>query len=554
MSDYAGFSKVKLTKPSKSTFDLTHDVRTSAFMGHLTPILCMETVPSDVFRGSSEVLLRLAPLLAPIYDQIEVFVHYFFVPNRLLWDEWEEFITGGRLGVGVDPVTAPVVPQVDIFDTLTFAATVFEENSLADYLGVPLLPMDGAAATYDGLTLDLMPFAAYYKVWEDYYRDRNFIDDDPVLPLASGIAVVADVAQLFTVRVRNYKHDYFTSALPFTQRGEDVLIPLDGSVTYLDQSRMIRSDTDLPLTNDGFVGGNIGSAVPGGLFLNKQNLADDGVAGRIENIDTISNISTTINDFRSAYALQVWLERNAVGGSRYTESTQAHFGVRPQDSRLQRPEYIGGGRIPVRISEVVATANSANADDDVVPQGNMAGHGVSYGDTNRFNYFCPEHGFIIGILSVMNPPSYHQGIPRMFRRRSFLDYPWPTFAKLGEQVVYRYEIFGSAANLTEDVDTDEPPIFGYQSRYADWKHIANTNRGSFHSSLLFWTLTRDFAASPDLGASFVEFDTASQGRIFAVDPFGTDPFTPPLWLYIHNKIMAKRPLPYFGTPNALGFV
>lgn len=560
MSDYAGFQKVKLTKPSKSTFDLTHDKRISTRMGRLTPVFITECVPSDMFYGSSEILLRLAPLLAPIYDQIELFVHYFFVPNRLLWEEWETFITGGRRGVGIDPVDAPVPPNVEIGGVLTEDASLLNTSSLADYLGVAILPVTGDDATdYANLFMDIMPFAAYQICWYDYYRDRNFVSDEVPpgssntqwFPMASGEmgSGTADFSTMYApVRTRNYKHDYFTSALPFTQRGEEVLIPLDGSVTYLDQSIQVRSDTDTPLTNDGFIGSNTTAVIPGGIYINKQNLADDGVAGRIENIDSISNLTTTINDFRSAYALQVWLERNAVGGSRYTESTQAHFGVRPQDSRLQRAEYIGGGRIPVRISEVVSTANAPDAEDDVVPQGNMAGHGVSYGNTNRFKYFCAEHGFIIGIASIMNPPSYHQGMPRMFRRRSFLDYPWPTFAKLGEQTVDKAELFASGANLTEGVD-GTLPLFGYQSRYADWKYIPNSNHGEFHTSLLFWTLTRNFAASPTLGEAFNLFDDASQNRIFAVN--GTEDN---IWMYVHNKITVKRPLPYFGTPNTLGFV
>lgn len=553
MSDYKGFQSVQLTRPNKSTFDLSHDKRLTTRMGRLTPCLILECVPSDFFKGSSEMLVRLAPLLAPIYDQINVFVHFFFVPNRLLWEDWEEFITGGRLGVGIDPLVAPIPPYYDIGSILASSPEYFAKSSLMDYLGVPILPIaPDVAGDYDGIHLDYMPAAAYQLIWYEYYRDRNFVTDDDVeFPLPSGEVTPSDSGTEAETRLRSYKHDYFTSALPFTQRGQQVLIPIDTTVTYLDQSRMIRSDTDTPLTNDGFVGGNIGSAVPGGLFLNKQNLADDGIAGRIENIDTMSNTTSTINDFRSAYALQVWMERNAIGGSRYNESTEAHFGVKPQDSRLQRPEYIGGGRIPVKISEVVSTAYAVDG-ADTIPQANMAGHGVTYGNTNRFSYFCTEHGFIMGILSIMNPPSYHQGMPKMFRRRSFLDYPWPTFAKLGEQQVDKAELYALAVNLTEDVD-GQIPLFGYQSRYADWKHIPNWNHGDFHDTLLFWTLTRNFEDTPELGQAFNEFDELTQDRIFAIAP-DPETLTDNFWIYCHNAITVKRPLPYFGTPNTMGFV
>lgn len=557
MSKFKGFSSVKLTRPTRSTFDLSHDKRLSTRMGRLTPVLVTECVPSDMFYGSSEILLRLAPLLAPIYDQIHLFVHYFFVPNRLLWEDWEEFITGGRLGVGIDPVTAPVPPKAEIFNMLSFDPLLFSPSQLSDYLGVPVLPMVGSsAADYNTKYLDLMPALAYQCIVRDYYRDRNFVADSAFdfLPAPSGINTDdAELAQIWARWTRNYLHDYFTSSLPFTQRGEEVLIPIDGTVTYLEQSRIVRSDTDLEITNQAglLTTQDVPDVGPGSMSFN-GNRADlgPGVPVRVENIDGITNANTTMNDFRAAYALQVWLERNAIGGSRYTESTEAHFGVKPQDSRLQRAEYIGGGRIPVRISEVVSTAYAVNADDDSVPQANMAGHGITYGNTNSFKYFCTEHGFIMGIASIMNPPSYHQGLPKMFRRGSFLDYPWPTFAKLGEQQVDKAEIFASHENLTPDELTGELPLFGYQSRYADWKYIPNWNHGAFHDTLLFWTLTRDFVTSPELGAEFNSFADGTQDRIFAVADTQQDNF----WLYCHNKLMVKRPLPYFGTPNTLGFV
>lgn len=535
---------MQLTKPKRSEFDMSHTKRLSTRMGRLTPVYIQECVPSDSFNGGSEVLLRLAPLLAPIYDSIVLFVHFFFVPNRLLWADWEEFITGGRLGVGIDPVTAPVPPWFDIQYCMDNFPTYLEKSSLADYLGVPIMESFGSG--YEGIGLDLMPFLAYQRCWYDYYRDRNFYPDDVMeFPVASGEHDL-DESPFLDLQTRNYMHDYFTSALPFTQRGEEVLMPLagTGSVNYLNASRIV-SATATPVN-----AGPLGTEPD--MLSNQILTSNSGGANetfaRVENIDSvdIDASSVSINDFRSAYALQVWLERNAIGGSRYTESTQAHFGVRPQDSRLQRAEYLGGGRIDVKISEVVSTAYSNDSEETTVPLGNMGGHGITYGNTNRFRYFCPEHGFIIGILSIMSPPSYHQGLPRMFRRRSFLDYPWPTFAKLGEQQVSRAELYASAANLTED-ENGELPLFGYQSRYADWKYVPNTSHGDFHDTLMFWTLVRDFTSSPVLNQNFSKFPDPIQDRIFAVQ--GNDNF----WLYVHNAVTVRRPLPYFGTPNTLGF-
>lgn len=548
MGKYGGFQSVQLTRPQRSTFDLSHTKRLTVRAGYLTPVLCAEAVPGDSWYGSSEILVRLAPLLAPIYDELMVFVHFFFVPNRLLWEEWETFITAGRLGGPPDPAAVPTPPYYDIGACLTALPTAAVKNSLADYLGVPLLlSLDSTAANWNGHRLAAMPILAYQLACTQYYRDRNFVSDDMENSFPRPSGALTTYGTDFDLQIRNWMHDYFHSALPFTQRGTEVLIPMEASVTYLRQSIVKRSDTGAALNNyDLLLGTQSTSSYPPGTMGFSNDLgATEQTAGRIENIDNISNGTSTINDFRTAYALQVWYERNAVAGSRYTESIQAHFGVRPQDSRLQRAEFLGGGRIPIKISEVVSTAWSNDGSADV-PLANLAGHGVTYGNTNKFSYFVSEHGFILGILSIMSPPSYHQGLPRMFVRPSFLSYPWPTFAKLGEQEVHKFELYCTPANLTPDADGN-PPLFGYQSRYADWKWLQNSSHGDFHDSLLFWTLTQDFSSSPTLNASFNKYDVGIQDRIFAVS--GTNNF----WCYLHNKLTVKRCLPYYGSPNNLGF-
>lgn len=543
MGKFAGFQSVELKAPQKSSFDLSHDKRVSTAMSRLTPILTTECIPGDKFNGSSEVLLRLMPLLAPIYDQILLYVHYFFVPNRLLWEDWEEFITGGRLGVGVDPVTAPIPPYYDLEDFINGGGG--SVGSVYDYMAGSSLPPTGSSSTaadYAGLHIDAMPFAAYALIYMEYYRDRNYYADDYLeFPLPSGNIAIGSGNEYYSMRRRDYMKEYFTAALPFTQRGEEVTMPVlvSGDLPLYGNSPSVgaTSFTLSAISQPGSISVGFGGT-------QDDSLPDGDLIARLDNISS----TTSINDFRSAYALQVWLERNAVAGSRYTESIQAHFAVRPQDSRLQRPEYIGGGRIPIRISEIVATANSENLDVELDPIGKMAGHGVTYGNTNSFNYFCTEHGFIIGIASIMCPPSYHQGQPRMFRRRSFLDYPWPTFAKLGEQQIDKAELYADHTNLTEDTD-GILPLFGYTSRYADWKYIPNTSHGLFHTSYLYWTLTRNFSSSPELGAGFTEFSPATQARIFAAGENGVDYFL----MYVHNKVNVTRALPYFGTPNTIGF-
>lgn len=547
MSKYAGFNSVQLTKPQRSEFDLSHEKRITTRATRLTTILVQEAIPGDSFRGSSEVLVRVAPLLAPLYDRLRLYVHFFFVPYRLLWDEWETFITGGRLGVEADPSEAPIPPHYQ-FNQMQDYAQMFENSNLLDYLGMPDFQNLTGFAWEDftaDATFDMLVPLAYQCVWYNYYRDRNFVSDDIMdLPVSSGNMFPTYSPTFYlSNRQRGWEHDYFTSALPFTQRGAEVLMPLagTGSVTYLDQSIAVPSDGGVTH------GGSLGTAAGvSSSFIREGNVAGQDI--QIQNIDEVllEASSVSINDFRSAYALQVWLERNAIGGSRYNESTQAHFGVRPQDSRLQRPEYIGGGLINIRISEVVSTAYS-NDGTDVVPLANMAGHGIAYGNTNRFRYFAPEHGVILGIASITYPGSYFQGMPRWFRRKTFLDFPWPVFAKLGEQPIYNYELYALPSNFVED-STGEPPVFGYTSRYADWKHQSSSSHGDFRDTLLFWTLSRQFTTTPVLSEAFTIMNGVEQNRIFAIANEGDN-----FWLYVHNNVTVRRCLPYFGQPNTLGF-
>ncbi|QXP07927.1 MAG: major capsid protein [Arizlama microvirus] len=521
---YKGFTSVELKRPTRSTFDLSHENRLSTRIGKLTPIFISETMPNDTFYGSSEVLVKLAPMIAPIYHRLNMYVHYFFIPNRLLWDEWEPFITGGRLGEAV--TSPPVPPRMRIVDFTAEELQLLNTGSLADYLGVPNIP-DDLGSNYGDSSIDLMPFAAYYRAWYDYYRDRNYVADNTLLPLPSGEQAKPAITYM---QNRCWEHDYFTSALPFTQRGSEVLMPIQGTgtVTYLAQSDVSAFDTG-PLQREN---------------ATEKLVTSAGNPAQLRNIDevTIDNSEITINELRRAVTLQMWLERNALAGSRYNESIMAHFGRKTSDARLQRAEYLGGGKAVIQISEVLNTAFSLDAEDNVVPPASMSGRGSTYANTNKFSYNCEEHGFIIGILSVMPTSGYMQGLPRMFQQRNtFLDYPWPTFAHLGEQEVYDSEIYLDEVALPDD--RTQAPVFGYQSRYADWKYIPSSSHGDFRTTLDFWHLTRIFSSAPQLGNSFVTYDDANQDRIFNVTGVDT------LWLYCYNKINVKRSLPYFGTPQ-----
>lgn len=534
MGKFKGFTSVELKRPGRSNFDLSHEKRISSRIGKLTPVFIAETMPNDTFRASTEVLVKLAPLVAPIYHRLNLYVHYFFIPNRLLWEDWETFITGGRLGEAVE--SPPLPPSYTIPNILS-DGDLLEIGSLADYLGVPRIP-DADQALWTGRSLAAMPFAAFYRCWYDYYRDRNYVADNTLLPFGSGDQT--DLAfEVFQERYRCWEHDYFTSALLTTQRGAEVLMPLagTGSVQYYPNSVWLD-------TQDPGVGSPGTLVIPGSGGGETQSTGDAGRSLQLQNISGISldSSSVSINDLRRANRLQEWLERNQLAGSRYNESIMAHFGRKTSDSRLQRAEYLGGGKAVIQISEVMTTAYSEDATAEVVPPGNPAGRGSTYADTNRFSYNCEEHGFVIGILSVMPTSGYMQGLPRMFRQRqTFLDYPWPTFAHLGEQEVFDYEIYMTPTSTA--VQPADDPLFGYQSRYSDWKFIHSSSHGDFRSSLDFWHMTRLFGAQPVLGESFVTFDDALQDRVFNVSGVDT------LWMYVYNKVNVKRSLPYFGTPK-----
>lgn len=535
MANYKGFTSIELKRPGRSTFDLSHEKRISSRIGKLTPVFISETMPNDTFHGSTEVLVKLAPLVAPIYHRLNMYVHYFFIPNRLLWKEWETFITGGRLGEAV--TTPPVPPMYLVTDLLAEGLDLLDVGSLADYMGIPPIA-DGDVALWTGRSFDMMPFLAFYRVWLDYYRDRNFTPD-PVegvdstyLPVPAGFGSPDITAPIMQNKYRCWEHDYFTSAQLTTQRGQEVLMPLEGSgdVTYLATSNVYKAS-----------GADALGALSAGTGLLFDAAPD---ASRIENIDevNITSSSVSINDLRRAVALQKWMERNQLAGSRYNESIMAHFGRKTSDGRLQRAEYLGGGKAVIQISEVMTTAYSEDATAEVVPPGTPSGRGSTYADTNRFSYNCEEHGFVIGVLSVLPTSGYMQGMPRMFQQRNtFLDYPWPTFAHLGEQEVYDSELFASPATLPA-LRADQS-VFGYQSRYADWKYIPSSSHGDFRTTLDFWHLTRKFAALPVLGNEFVTYDDENQDRVFNVADVDT------LWMYVYNKISVKRSLPYFGTPQ-----
>lgn len=511
------FSKVKMSRPRLNKFDLSHERKFSLNMGDIVPIMCQEILPGDKFRVSSEIMMRFAPLLAPIMHRVNVTTHYFFVPNRLVWNEWEDFITGGREGTSM-----PVAPWINNGVIKDYTGN----GSLGDYMGLP----DISASTSEYETkFSVLPFRAYQMIYNEYYRDQNLQEEVNYGGHGSGQQLNdGTIPALFALRKRAWEKDYFTSALPWAQRGPEVQIPIEGEggVTYRTHNTVVDENGD-PIDVTGLE--SIPSPSAGTLV---DSSTGDPVG--IRNIASVfvDNVNTTINDLRRSIKLQEWLEKNARGGARYIEQILSHFGVQSSDARLQRPEYLGGGRQPCVISEVLSTYQAPEGEGN--PQANMAGHGISVGNTNRFSRRFEEHGYVIGVMSVLPRTTYQQGVPRHFSRFDKFDYAWPEFAHLGEQEIKNKEVYFAETDTNEDT-------FGYTPRYAEYKYAPSTVHGEMRSSLAFWHMGRIFETPPVLNADFVTSNPTS--RIFAVEDGEK------LYVQMYNHVSALRPLPYFGTPT-----
>lgn len=524
------FEAVRFNKPKQSKFDLSHDLKFSMKMGTLTPTCCIDTLPGDVFKIRPINMLRFLPLVAPVMHEVRVTTDYFFVPNRILWPEWEKFITGGQPG---DPV--PEHPYLDLVEGNNCVI-----GSLGDFLGIPT----GTYGETIRVSSGLFAIAAYLKIWDEYYRDQNLQDErypDYQLVAGSNPSMI-DWIENATLLRRAWEHDYLTSALPFAQKGDAVQIPLTAESN-------IPVEYDPNATNrqkwlkasDGETPAGFGSAEfsPGSGGISVMTDGDSDSVDMDPNgtftVDVQAG-ATDINTLRLAFRFQEWLEKNARGGTRYAELMWNHFFQRSSDARLQRPEFIGRQTQKMVISETLATAQDTDAN---VPVGYMAGHGISVGGGKELTFKCEEHGWIIGLISVIPRTAYSQGIPRKFTRETKLDFAWPTFANIGEQAILRKEV--KAVVNAGTVDPND--VWGYIPRYAEYKFENSRVAGEMRDTLNFWHLGRELAGNgPSLNASFIECNPST--RIFAV----TDPDEDHIVAHVFNQITAIRKLPYFGTP------
>lgn len=506
------FSQIPRADIQRSSFNRSHGYKTTLDSGYLVPFFVDEVLPGDTFNLKATLFGRLSTPAVPFMDNMYLETFFFFVPNRLVWDNWQKF-NGEQKNPGDS--TDFLIP--------TLEAGKHEVGSIADYFGIPT----GVSLN----KINALPFRAYNLIYNEWFRDEN-LQDSLEVPTGDG----PDPINKYNLVRRGKRHDYFTSCLPWPQKGPGVELPL-GSTANL------QGTLSIPTANV------LGSGVSGPVrwssdswWTNNNNaLTVKTASASIDmkasgvTVDLSSATAITINSLRQAFQLQKLYERDARGGTRYTEILRAHFGVISPDARLQRPEYLGGSSTRININPVQQTS----ATDTTSPQGNLAAYGVLGDKINGFIKSFVEHGYIIGLVNVRADLTYQQGLNRMWSRQTRFDYYWPALAHLGEQAVLNKEIYAQGTSKDDEV-------FGYQERWAEYRYFPSQITGKFRStyaqSLDVWHLAQEFAELPKLNAEFI-VDNPPVARVLAVQN------EPQILLDCYFSLSCVRPMPIYSVPG-----
>lgn len=485
----------------RNLHDLSHQRLLTCDMGELVPVSCVEALPGDSFRHAASMLLRVSPLVAPVMHAIDVRLHSFFVPNRLIWDNWEDFITGGADGEGGDAGAAPTITPN--------TGSGFAVGSLADYLGVP--------TGVDDKPVSALPFRAYSMVWNEFFRDQDLQSELTVSKADGG-----DTTTNTTLKSIAWGKDYFTAARAWPQRGPEVTLPLGSSAPVVTDGSQVTFQTVGGLDPKGLTQQNASAA----LLYSAAATGNANVAFLSSGLeaDLANATAATVAELRRAIALQSYAEARAMYGAEYVDYLRFAFGVTPDDARIQRPEYLGGGRQTISFSEVLQTG--PDADDSGVAQ--LKGHGISAMRSRSYVKFFSEHGWVISLLSVRPRSVYTSGLHRSLSRGTKESYYQKELEFIGMQEVLNKEIYW--AHATPD------GTFGYQDRYAEYRHHPSHVSGLFRSTLNHWHLAREFGSTPALNESFI---TCAPGRRINADTANDN-----LYIMVNHNLRARRPVAY----------
>lgn len=540
---------------NRSRFDRSSSVKLSFNVGDVVPFYVDEVLPGDSFQIRTSKVVRMQTLLTPLMDNIYLDTYFFFVPNRLTWEHWKQF-NGENTESAWIPQTEYQVPQ------LTAPAAGWSVGTIADYMGIP--------TGVKNLSVNALPFRAYALIMNEWFRDQNLTDplnipvDDATVEGVNTGTYVSDVAKGGLPFKASKYHDYFTSCLPAPQKGPDVTIQTAqlGNAPVVPMNKPVPKDllnypynVYIPDGNKDFeagyhAGAVVKNAFGGAYWLDSAGKSEldptivNGVSGYPANLwaqfdNTVS--VATINELRTAFQIQKLYERDARGGTRYIEILKSHFGVTSPDARLQRPEYLGGSRVPININQVIQQSSTA---EGTTPLGDTAAYSLTTDVHGDFMKSFVEHGFVIGVMVARYDHTYQQGIERFWSRKSRFDYYWPVLANIGEQAVLNKEIF--AQGTAQDNE-----VFGYQEAWADYRYkpnrVAGEMRSAYAQSLDVWHLGDDYSELPKLSDSWIREDKANVNRVIAVSDQNANQLFADI--YIQNR--TTRPMPLYSIPGLI---
>lgn len=514
------FSQVPKAEIPRSQFNRSHGFKTTLDAGYLVPVYVDEALPGDTFNLHMTSFGRLATPIVPVMDNLFLDSFFFAVPMRLVWDNWQKFN-----GEQIDPddSTDFLIPQMK-----APASTGYAVGSLSDYFGIPIQVAD--------LKHSSLWHRAYNLIWNEWFRDQN-LQDSVVVDKGDAESPNYDDPADYVLLKRGKRHDYFTSCLPWPQKGPAVELPIGDEAPVIAKGLTFDTSSNdnnvLQVYNDS---GVLKRLIAGSTYV----LGDNNPTATSTNhlvADLGEATAATINQLRQAFQLQRLYERDARGGTRYTEIIRSHFGVTSPDARLQRPEYLGGNSVPITMHPIAQTSST----DATSPQGNLAAMGTVSSHGAGFTKSFTEHCLLIGMVSVRADLNYQQGLNRMFSRRTRWDFYWPALSHIGEQAVLTKEIYAKGT-------ADDDIVFGYQERYAEYRYKPSCITGKFRSdyatSLDIWHLAQDFNSRPVLDENFI-VENPPIARVVAV------PSEPHLLLDCYFNLKTARPMPTFGVPGMI---